>query len=56
MGKEILSVPESKLGEVIKVILVGLTSTEVSRETEKMLNMWCKEEADYLKRIAQKEI
>ena len=56
MSREILSIPQSRLGETIQVILVGLEYTEVSKETERALRKWCQEESDYLQRIAQSKL
>jgi len=53
MAREILSIPEEKLSEVIAVIRQGLKHlTDVSDETRKQLTEWCNKEEDYLKRMA----
>lgn len=51
MAKEVLAVPEEKLGEVIRVIRAGLKAKplRISRETIRVLKGWCDEEEDYLK-------
>jgi hypothetical protein len=56
MASEVLSVPEEKLGEVIKVIRAGLMTLDmdVSDDTFENLTKWCDEEEEYLKRIGTK--
>lgn len=53
MGREVLSVPEEKLGEVIRVIRAGLKAATppVSKDTKENLLCWCEEEENYLKRL-----
>ena len=48
MASEILSVPEEKLFEVIKVIRAGLSHVSVSEETRIQLLKWCEEEEEYI--------
>ena len=51
MAKEILSVPEEHLEDVIYVIRRGLRSTQrsVHEDVVKSLTEWCDEEEAYLK-------
>jgi len=56
MAKEILAVPEDNLEEVIKVIRAGLdllkrvpVGKEISEDTRRNLEKWCKEKEEYLK-------
>jgi hypothetical protein len=51
MASEILTIPESRLAEVIAVIRAGLKETKVSPDTKRNLLKWCKEEEEYLKRL-----
>jgi len=48
MAKEILSIPEDKLSEVIKVIREGLKHVIVSEETSQQLSKWCDEEEEHI--------
>lgn len=52
MAREILSVPEEHLADVIYVIRRGLQSTKkgIDKEVFEMLTKWCDEEEEYLKR------
>lgn len=59
MAKEILAIPEEKLGEVIQVIRSGLGNVdggsylqEISDETREQLIKWCNEEEKYLESIS----
>lgn len=51
MAREILSVPEARLDEVIAVIRAGLSRAKVSVHTRDLLEAWCEEEDEYLKRL-----
>jgi len=53
MASELLSVPEDKLAEVIRVIRAGLKVEGVSKETETQLKRWCDEEERYLLGLAE---
>lgn len=55
MATEILTVPEDKLEEVIKVIRAGLRTEKVSRATKKALTTWCDEEEEYLERLNEED-
>ena len=57
MAKEILSIPEEYLGEVIEVIRSGIASCEVyiSNETIISLLHWCEEKEEYLKELQIEE-
>jgi hypothetical protein len=57
MATEVLSVPEEKLGEVIRVIRAGLHAKppRVSAETAKRLRTWCSEEEEYLRESFSKD-
>lgn len=58
MAKEILAIPEQRLGEVIRVIRAGLATKnlkKVSQDTRKGLKGWCDDHAKYLKRLFLKE-
>ena len=55
MAREILSVPEERLDEVIAVIRVGLRETKVSKCTRDLLETWCEDEDAYLKRLRGEE-
>lgn len=56
MAKEILSIPEEKLNEVIHIIKLGIKAYQNSNhskspkpsETIEMLQKWCDEEKEYL--------
>ena len=51
MAKEILSIPEENLKEVIGVIRIGLGHIRfISEETRANLTKWCDEEEEYLQR------
>lgn len=52
MAKEILSIPEEKLSEVIKVIREGLKHVKVSDDTHRNLIKWCDEEEEYLRELS----
>jgi len=53
MTSEILSIPEERLEEVIKVIITGLQAPGlyISKETRRNLSKWCNEEMKYLERL-----
>jgi hypothetical protein len=56
MASEILSVPEEHLADVIAVIRAGLAVTHKSNIKPVVLRnlaRWCKEESDYLKKLAE---
>lgn len=53
MAREVLSVPEEHLQEVIRVIRYGLNvaGTSISIETHEQLKKWCEEEEAYQRAI-----
>jgi len=54
VAKEILSIPEENLEEVIKVIRIGLEhilSKDIDPLTFAQLVQWCDQEEEYLKDI-----
>lgn len=57
MAKEILSIPEDKLDEVVQVILLGIrvvrdeSIDDVSDDVIKNLEDWCSDIEEYLKRL-----
>jgi hypothetical protein len=52
MSAEVLSIPEERLDEVIKVIVYGLAHVDdISEETREALNQWCADEREYLERL-----
>lgn len=56
MAAEILAVLERDLAEVVMVINNGLLATPNSAirpEVRQMLQRWCREETNYLKRLAE---
>ena len=55
MGREILSVSEERLDEVIAVIRAGLREVTVSERTRDLLETWCEEESAYLRRLRGEE-
>jgi hypothetical protein len=57
VANEILSVPEEKVGEVIRVIRAGLDTkpSRISKETIHRLHQWCKDEEKYLRRTMTEE-
>lgn len=57
MAKEVLVVPEERLGEVIRVIRAGLKAIsgkgdDVTNDTWSNLTKWCNEQEAYLKRLS----
>lgn len=51
MAKEILSIPEDCLLEVIEIIRLGLkTKKKISGDVKHNLQKWCDEEEAYMKR------
>ena len=59
MTKEILSVPEEHLKDVIYIIRLGIGGSvegEVSKEVIYNLSKWCDEEEEYLKNSEIEEI
>lgn len=51
MAKEILAIPEEALGEVIRVIRMGLEVADVSDDTRTALTLWCDDEEEYVARL-----
>lgn len=53
MASEVLSIPEESLAEVIRVLRAGMLSAKnISTATRNSLKQWCREEEEYLKRLA----
>ncbi len=51
---EALYIPEHHLSKVIEIIRIGLQHTRpVPREVREQLLKWCREEEDYVRRMAE---
>ncbi len=57
MSKEILSIPEEYLDDVIKVIRFGVLNCNVFISAESIISLlrWCDEEEEYLKEMQIEE-